>query len=70
MGTELTESFIVITDKKPKLPRVFIQHDITSKFTIAALKYSDYNIMATLQPLRVWMNFKKFSTHRQGSTGF
>ena len=53
MVTEYTEFFTVTTDKKPRFPRFFVQHEITSKFTISALKYGDHNIMTTLQPLRV-----------------
>ena len=70
MVTEYTESLTVITDRKPIFSRVFVQHEITSKFTIAALKYDNYNIMATLQLLHVWMNFSKLSTHREASIGF
>ena len=70
MSTEYTELFTVIIDKKPRFPRFFVQHEITSKLTISALKYGDNNIMTILQPLRVWMAFNKLSIHREASIGF
>ena len=54
MGTEYTEYFVVITDKKTKLPRFFVYHDVHSTLTFSAMKYSDHNIMSTLQYLRTW----------------
>ena len=47
-GTEYTKSFKVITDKKQRFPRFFVLREITSKFTIAALKYGNHNVRATL----------------------
>lgn len=70
MGTDYTTSFTVITDKKLRFPRFFVQNKTTWNFTISALKYDDHNIMATLQPIRVWMKFNKFSTHREASIRF
>ena len=34
------------------------------------MKYSDHNIMSTLQSLRTRVTFNKFSTHRVASIGF
>ena len=34
------------------------------------MKYSDHNIMSTLQSLRTWVTFNKFDTHRVASIGF
>ena len=34
------------------------------------MKYSDHNIMSTLQSLRTWVIFNKFDTHRVASIGF
>ena len=48
MGTEYTEYFDVITDKKTKYPRFFVHHDINSTLTVSTMKYSDHNIMSTL----------------------
>ena len=70
MGTEYTEYFDVITDKKTKFPRFFVQHDIHSTLTVSAMKYSNHNIMSTLQSLRTWVTFSKFDTHRVASIGF
>ena len=60
MSTEYTKSFTVITDKKPRFLRVFVQHEIISKFNTTAQKYEDHNIMTTLHPLRVLMHFNNF----------
>ena len=70
MGTEYTEYFDVITDKKTKFPRFFVHHEIHSTLTVSAMKYSDHNIMSTLQSLRTWVTFNKFDTHRVASIGF
>ena len=70
MGTEYTEYFDVITDKKTKYPRFFGHHDINSTLTESAMKYSDHNIMSTLQSLRTSINFNKFDTYRVASIGF
>ena len=48
MGTEYTEYFDVIMDKKTKYPRFFVHHDINSTLTVSTMKYSDHNIMSTL----------------------
>ena len=34
------------------------------------MKYSDHNIMYTLQSLHAWVTFNKFDTHRVISIGF
>ena len=34
------------------------------------MKYSDYNIISTLQSLRTWVIFNKLDTHRFASIGF
>ena len=34
------------------------------------MKYGGYKFMYTLQSLRTWVNFNKFSTHRVASIGF
>ena len=70
MGTEYTESFDVITDKKNKFPRFFVHRDLHSTLNVSAMKYGDHNIMSTLQSLRTWVNFNIFSTHRVASIGF
>ena len=70
MGTEYTEYFDVLTDKKTKFPRFFVHHDIHSTLTVSAMKYSDHNIMSTLQFLRTWVTFNKFDIHRVASIGF
>ena len=63
MGTEYTECFDVITDKKTKFPRFFVHHDIHSTLIVYAMKYSNHNMMSTLQSLRTWVTFNKFDTH-------
>ena len=70
MGTTYTENFDVIVDKKPRYPRFFVHHDIQSKLKLTALKFGDHNIMSTLQSLNTWLNFNRFSTHREASIGF
>ena len=70
MGTEYTEYFDVITDKKIKFPQFFVHHDINSTSTVSAIKYSDHNIISTLQSLQTWTTFKKFDNHRVASIGF
>ena len=70
METEYTEYFDVITDKKTIFPRFFVHHDIHSTLTISAMKYSDHNIMSTLQVLRTWETLNKFDTHRVASIDF
>ena len=70
MGTSYTENFDVIVDKKPRYPRFFVHHDIHSKLKLTALKFGDHNIMSTLQSLNTWLNFNRFSTHREASIGF
>lgn len=34
------------------------------------MKYSDHNIMSTIQSLRTWVTLNKFDTHRVVSIGF
>ena len=63
MGTEYTECFDVITDKKTKFPRFFVHHDIHSTLIVSAMKYSNHNMMSTLQSLRTWVTFNKSDTH-------
>ena len=70
MGTEYTESFVGVNDKKNKFPRFFVHHDIHSTLTVSAIKYSIHNIMSRLQSLRTWVTFNKFDTHRVASIGF
>ena len=70
MGTEYTEYFDVITDKKEQIPRFFVHQDIHSTLTVSAVKYSDHNIMSTLQALWTWVTLNKFDTHRVASIGF
>ena len=70
IGTVYTESFDVITDKKTKFSRFFVHHDIHCTSTVSAMKYSDHNIMSTLQYLRTWVTNNKFSTQRVASIGF
>ena len=69
MGTEYTESFDVIINKN-KFPRFFVHHDIHSTLTVSVMKYSDHNIMSTLQSLRTWTTFNKSATHRVTSIDF
>ena len=70
MGNSYTENFDVIVDNKPCYPRFFVHHDIHSKLKLTALKFGDHNIMSTLQSLNTWLNFNRFSTHREASIGF
>ena len=70
IGTVYTESFDIITDKKPHLPHFLVHHDIHSKIQVSALKYSDHNIMLNLQSPNTWLTFNRFSTNREASIGF
>ena len=70
ISTAYTETFNVITDKKPRYPRFFVHHDIHSKIKLTALKFGYHNIMSILQSLNTWLNVNRFSTHREASIAF
>ena len=56
--------------KKKIFPPFFVHHDIRVTLTVSAMKYSEHNVMSTLQFLRTWVTFNKFSTHRVASIAF
>ena len=60
MGTEYTEHFAVIVNKKPRYPLFFVHHDIHSKIKLTVLKFRDHNIMSTLQSLNTRLNLNRF----------
>ena len=68
--TVYTETFYVITDKKPRFPRFLVHYKIHSKIQVSTLKYGENNIMLTLQSLNTWLTFNRFSTHREASIDF
>ena len=70
MNSVYTETFDIITDKKPRYPRFFVHHEIYSKVQVSALKFGEHNIMSTLQSLNTWLNFNRFSTHHEASIVF
>ena len=70
MGTAYTETCNVINDKKPRYPRVFVDHDIHSKIKLTALKFGYHNIMSTVQSLNTLLNLNRLSTHREASISF
>ena len=67
---EYTETFDVITNQKTKFPRFFCSSRSSLNIKCIHNEIGDHNIISTLQSLRTWANFNKFSTHCVASIAF
>ena len=65
------DDFEVIVDKNthPK-PHIYVKHIIEATLLINQMKYGQRNIMNTLQQQQAFIQFNKYSSHREACIGW
>ena len=70
MGADYATKFTIINNRKARFPRFSVRHVIDSIRTVSSMKYSDDNIMTTLQKNKTWLTQDKYNTHREARIDF